>query len=103
MQNSALLIKTKVSSLSNDLVRRMKNVSEHLDIETRVGVVNSFTERLKRSGYQASQVRDITIAGLSGYEKIVSLAKQGKTEIHRSATSTSTVSSQHFPPLTFPS
>ena len=89
MQNSALPIKTKVSSLSNDLVRRMKNVSEHLDIETRVGVVNSFTQRLRRSGYQVSQVRDITVAGLSGYEKIVSLAKQGKSEIHRSAISTS--------------
>ena len=88
LKTSALSEKTKVSSLSNDLVRRMKNVSELLDDETRTGVVNDYCRRLLRSGYGKDQVRQIVVAGLSGYQRIVGLAECGKTAIHRSAVST---------------
>ena len=85
MKTSALPEKTKVSSLSNDLMRRMKNVSEDLDQKTRNGVVDAFAARLILSGYKQEQVRDIVIAGLKGYEKVVAMANEGKTVIHRSA------------------
>ena len=89
MKASALPEKTKVNSLSNDLIRRMKNTSEMLAQKTRDLVVDSFTERLLLSGYRTEQVRDITIAGLSGYERVVKLEAENKGKIHRSATSTS--------------
>ena len=88
LKTSALPEKTKVSSLSNDLVRRMKNVSELLDDKTRTEVVNDYSRRLLRSGYGKEQVKQIVVAGLSGYERIVSLAESGKTAIHRSAVAT---------------
>ena len=87
MKTSALPEKTKISSLSNDLMRRMKNVSEDLDQKTRNEVVDAYAKRLILSGYKQEQVREIVVAGLKGYEKVVTMAKEGKTMIHRSAAS----------------
>ena len=89
MKTSALPEKSKISSLSNDMLRRMKNVSELLDQETRNIVVDNYARRLLMSGYKRDQVRQIAEAGLSGYERVVKLASQGKTRIHRSVASTS--------------
>ena len=87
MQQSALPQNMKIQSLSNDLIRQMKNVSELLPGNTRIEVVNNYTRKLRRSGYGFKQTRRIIVSGLTGYERILRLEKTGKGKVHRSAKS----------------
>ena len=53
--------------LSNELVRRLSNVSEGVDFEESLQIVNHYTKQLKNSGYEWKQSREIVICGLRGY------------------------------------
>ena len=85
MKKSALAENTKVSSLTQDLIRRMKNTSEYLEQEERNCVVDTFAAKLYLSGYQDDQIKKIVIAGLKGYENLLKRVKEGKTVLHKSA------------------
>ena len=87
MRTSALPENMKVKSLSNDLVRQMKNVSELNGQEERNEVVDTYSIKLCRSGYRREAIKRMIVAGLHGYEKIKQLEMTGKTRIHRSAKS----------------
>ena len=50
-RKSALGENTKVASLTQNLVRRMKNTSEDVDDSVRVDIVNVFSSQIKASGY----------------------------------------------------
>ena len=85
------IINTKISSLSQDVVRRMLNTSEEVSQEERNDIIEMFISKLKRSGYRQDQVKEIIKAGLRGYEnKLGKARKEGKC-IHRDATSTSKI------------
>ena len=84
-RNSALSENTKVASLSQDLIRRMKNTSLDLPIAARVQIVDEFSSKLLTSGYSREQIKKIAIAGLKGFEKAVRSHKEGKRTLHRSA------------------
>ena len=85
LKNSALAENTKVSSLTQDLVRRMKNTSEYVNQTTRNKVVDDFSAKLQLSGYQLDQIKKIVIAGLKGYEGILRRVREGKAILHKSA------------------
>lgn len=84
-KSSALSEKTKVSSLSQDLIRRMKNTSENIPILVRIEIVNDFSNQLLSSGYSFHQTRDIIEAGLKGYESLLKKCEKGEAKLHRSA------------------
>ena len=63
----------------------MLNTSEHVDIKTRVDIVDEFTKQLLNSGYDWDQVRRIIVSGLTGYENMLSRARRNGSGIHRSA------------------
>ena len=65
METSALPQQTKTSSLSQEVVRRMLNISKELK-EERKTVVDKFDTKLKDSGYSRQQRRRILEAGLVG-------------------------------------
>ena len=88
METSALSETTKISSLSQDLIRRMLNTSERVPQEERDRIIEVYTSKLYRSGYKKQQVREIIEAGLKGYEtKLAKAAKTG-TKLHRPARTT---------------
>ena len=58
-----------MASLSQNMVRHMRNTSERVTIEERIRVVNCFTKKLANSGYTRDQARRVVEAGLQGYEK----------------------------------
>ena len=84
-RGSALGENIKVASLSQDLVRRMKNTSLVLPTSDRVKVVDAYTSKLMSSGYSRSQTKTIVVAGLKGFEKAVKLHTEGSKKLHRSA------------------
>ena len=77
----------KVASLVQNLIRRMKNTSEMLNIQTRIAIIDEFTQQLFMSGYGKDQVKRIITAGLVGYENIKSTAEKKGEGIHKSAAS----------------
>ena len=63
---SALSENSKMASLSQNVVRHMRNTSERLNINERVKVVNKFTQRMANSGYPKQQAKRVVISGLNG-------------------------------------
>ena len=78
---SALSENIKVSSLSQEVVRILKNCSEDLDNESRLGHLEKLCVKIKTSGYNNAYTRKIMINGIKCYEnKLASslLAKSHK-------------------------
>ena len=67
-----------VSSLNQEMTRRMMNTSEQLDIDKRVGVVNDYAQKLINSGFGIDQSRTIIVGGLVSYERRVKISKDEK-------------------------
>ena len=70
-------------SLSQDVIRRMANISEYIPMEERLDVIRDFQDQLKFSGYSRSQTRTILTAGLKGYESRRTRAEEGGIPLHR--------------------
>ena len=85
MKESALPENMKVQSLTNDVVRQMKNISELVEQEKRNQIIDNYARKLMRSGYVKDKARNIIIAGLKGYEKVLGLERKGRCKVHRSA------------------
>ena len=84
-KKSALSERTKVSSLSQELIRRMKNTSEDVPMKERIDIIDEYAKQLVTSGYSPNQARDIIQAGLVGYETLVKKVEKKEAVLHRSA------------------
>ena len=84
-RKSALGENTRISSLTQNIIRRMKNIGEEVEMKERIRVVDEFTDQMLFSGYSVEQTRKIIIAGLKGYENLLKKAERGQTRIHRPA------------------
>ena len=85
MKKSALSENCKVVSLSQDLVRRMSNTSERLQVEERIEVLDGYVDKLVGPGYRTEQIRTTVLAGWRGSEKRVARARARKGKLHRNA------------------
>ena len=81
---------SKIRSLTNELIRRFLRTSEKMPDETRVEIVDEFSQELFNSEYGLIQVRRIVIAGIKGYEKLLKNSKlPGGRKLQRSAAESS--------------
>ena len=76
-----------MASLSQNVVRHIRNTSERPDISERVKVVNKFTQRMANSGYSKQQAKRVVISSLKGYEAARKRAAKSCVRMHRSAKS----------------
>ena len=67
--SSAMGEHQKISILSNEVIRRLSNVSEDRSQAERVGIVDTLTKELKNSGYTRPKAREILVSGLLGMER----------------------------------
>ena len=88
MENSAMSWNTKRATLSQEIVRRMLNTSEQVTQSERDKIIEKFLAKMKKSGYSKRQRREVTIAGLKGYETRKRRAEEKNTELHRNGAST---------------
>ena len=84
MMSSAMSASAKISTLSQDLIKRMMNCSETVPQSERDGIVNDYIDRLMVSGYE-NQVREIVESGLLGYEGKLERARKSNIPLHRPA------------------
>ena len=87
MEQSAMAIKSKITTLSQDLIRRMLNTGDSISQCERDKVVEQFITRLKVSGYSDKQVREIIESGLKGYESKKERAEKDDRPLYRAARS----------------
>ena len=88
MKDSAMSEKSKISILSNDLIRRMLSCNETIPDTERIEIINRFIDRLLVSNYTSDQIREIIESGLTGYQRKVDAANKLGVSLHRSAEST---------------
>ena len=86
-KKSAIGENTKISSLSNDLIRRLKNCSELLADNQRIKVVDSYAQKLVNSGYSWDQTVRIITSGIKGYESKRKRCLARGEPLHKSAAS----------------
>ena len=84
LEQSAMPQVIKDCTLSQELIRRHLNCSEHVSIEERIQVTEEYSSRLRVSGYSLRQRRQALVAGLVGYHNRVQRSKQvGGPKLHR--------------------
>ena len=87
LEKSAMAYESKLSILSNEVVRRLLNTSETVSQDRKDSILNDFVLKMLRSGYDIGQCRDILISGIRCYNAKVSRANQSGSKLHRSARS----------------
>ena len=79
-QRSALNENTKMSSLSQKVVRILLNCSEELDNDSRVKHLEEFSTKLSTSGYKLDYIRKVMENGIKAYERKLDLSNLPKTD-----------------------
>ena len=74
-KKSAMPENMKIATLNQEVVRRMMNTSEELDMGERCQVLDNYCQKMSNSGYEVKQMRHIVIGGLTGYERRLQLSK----------------------------
>ena len=82
-RESALSENTKVSSLSQDVIRRLKHTSLTLPTAARVKIIDEFSRKMLTSGYKREQTKSVIEAGIKGYERAVVKHISGKRAQHQ--------------------
>ena len=61
------------------------NTGLNINQGTKNQIINKYSEKLLRSGYNVAQTREILISGLRGYKSKVRNAQERQLPLHRSA------------------
>jgi hypothetical protein len=73
----ALSCQQKHSILANDLVRRLSNLDKtRQGVSDHIGVINDYTYKLKISGYNRGQAKEIIVSGIRGFRNKVERRKR---------------------------
>ena len=83
MKTSALSEQIKSATATQEIIRRLKNSSEHIPQEQINLIIKEYIEQLQRSGYNKSEVRKYVTAGIVGYERIASRCEAEGKPLHR--------------------
>ena len=88
MKRSAMSQHSKVSILSNEIVRRLSNIN-HKMIPTKEieEVVEVFIGEMKTSGYERAETKEIVVSGITGWQRKMK-RREEEGRIYRSARST---------------
>ena len=88
MEKGAMPQNTKTSTLSQEIVRRMMNTSELVNQIERNQIIEKFIKKLRRSGYDEKQIRNIVESGLKGYQSKLERSIVEGRDLHRDDKST---------------
>ena len=88
MEKSAMGEQQRYSILSNELLRRLSNISHGIVMSERLQIVEKFIVQLKNSGYTRKQAREAVTCGLVGFRNKVEKRKTMGEDFYRSAAST---------------
>ena len=73
----------KRSTLAQDGVRRLMNTSQRLDRREKIQTLETYIKKVKRSGYNKEEVKDIITCSIKRYERKKEIAKKHGKPLHR--------------------
>ena len=82
-QESAMGEQCKITTLTQEVIRRMRNTSREADQKERDSILTKFAVKMYRSGYREEKRREILVAGLKGYEKQLDMEDRGVRSLYR--------------------
>ena len=88
MKESAMGQSQKISILSNDLLRRLSNCSETVEMSEKVKIIDDYIETLSISGYSEREIKEIIESGLTGFVRKVERLRKAGIPFHRPASMT---------------
>ena len=88
MKKSAMGEQQRMAILSNELVRRLSNISLSIVGEELLGVVEHYTTQLKQSGYERKQAKEIVCSGVTGWQRKVQRREREGRGYYRLGSST---------------
>ena len=83
MAKSALPMKTKMTVLAQEIIRRMRNTSPKLPVSMRVSILNTMMVKMRSSGYDQGQREEALYSGVLGYCRMVAREEQMGRRINR--------------------
>ena len=84
-KSCALPNRVKMSTLSQETVRRMRNNGRNVDRKERLDILNIYTQKLVRSGYNEGTRKEILECGITGYYRMKVNEDLGERMINRSS------------------
>ena len=73
----------KTTTLTQEVIRRMRNNSREADQEERVSILTTFAVKMYRSGYREEKRREILVAGLKRYGKQLDMEDRRVRSLYR--------------------
>ena len=86
MECSAMPVKVKRTTLTQEVIRIHKNTSKELQTELVVNHLNKFSAMMKASGYTEMFRFEVIKSGVKGYEKMKKIEEEGGQPVNRSRT-----------------
>ena len=71
MSRSALPQRMKITTLTQEIIRRQKNTARNVGKKRRSEILTRLMVKMKRSGYDQRMRNKILLAGMKGYERMV--------------------------------
>ena len=81
--NSAMPRNMKRTTLSNEVLRILRNTSREAPVEVKTFLLSEFAGRMKDSGYPEKFRKEVIKSGWEGYEKQVSRQETGECPLYR--------------------
>ena len=88
MESSAAPNSQKIATVSQEILRRIKNTSLDLPPSVIEGILKDYMDELKEGGYNQGWREQVLEAAVTGYERILKAEVEGTGKIHRSDKST---------------
>ena len=86
MLRSAMSNKLKIQSLSNEVLRRLRNTNWKTTAEEKARILYHLQLKLYRSGYPEKNRHQILVAGVRGYLDLVRSERLGRRRVSRQRT-----------------
>merc|ERR1712242_529095 len=83
MENSALPHRIKITTLCQEVIRRMRNTCRDVSCKRRGEVLSVYMRKLQRSGYSVAMREKVAIAGVRGYLRMVKVEEEGGRKVNR--------------------
>ena len=80
---TAMAEDSKITSLTNEVIRRLLTTSDRVTEKSRCAILDDFAQKMCNSGYGLQQNRRVLLGGIKGHERMVRVMKAGGRRIHR--------------------
>ena len=81
--STAMGEKPKITSLVQEVIRRLRNTSREAGQEERDVVLSKFARKLYVSGWVEGKRKEILLSGIKGYQKQLGLDQRGLRKLYR--------------------